>query len=79
MSLITNAKLAVKTRESNHLKLSNLLREYGIEDRIFTDWGDLASVMAPEIDYEKVNLEIERRRSESMKHLDAMIDIVYGN
>ena len=70
MSLITNAKFAVKTRESNHLKLSNLLKEYGIENRIFTNWENIERTMLPDIDYGKVNMEISRRRAESMKHLD---------
>lgn len=73
MSIITGAKLAVKTRESNHFKLSNLLAEYGISDRIFNDWGRLADTMAPDIDYGKVNREVEKRRSESMDILDAML------
>lgn len=73
MSIITGAKFAVKTRESNHFKLSNLLAEYGLSDRIFTDWSDLPQVMAPEIDYAKVNAEVERRRDESMAHLDRML------
>ncbi len=74
MSLITNAKFAVKTRESNHLKLSNLLKEYGIENRIFTNWENIERTMLPDIDYGKVNMEISRRRAESMKHLDKMIE-----
>ena len=73
MSLITGAKLAVKTRESNHLKLSNLLKEYGMDSRIFTDWGNMTGIMSPEIDYTSVNKEIERRRAESMHHLDNMV------
>lgn len=73
MSLITGAKLAVKTRESNHLKLSNLLKEYGLENRIFKDWVNLSNTMAPEIDYLLVNKEIQRRRNDSMNHLHNII------
>lgn len=73
MSLITGAKFVVKTRESNHLKLSNLLKEYGLENRIFNQWNDLSATMAPNIDYNLVNKEIEYRRAESMSHLDNMI------
>lgn len=75
MSLITGAKLAVKTRESNHLKLSNLLKEYGLEDRIFQDWARLSDTIEPEIDYVSVNNEIQRRRSDSMNHLNNIISI----
>lgn len=76
MSLITGAKFAVKTRESNHFKLRNLLNEYGVENRIFQNWDSLSSTMASAIDYVSVNKEISRRRSESMSHLDAMLRIV---
>lgn len=75
MSLITGAKLAVKTRESNHLKLSNLLKEYGLENRIFTDWARLSDTMAPEIDYVSVNKEIQRRRNDSMNHLNNIVSL----
>ncbi|MBD5251049.1 MAG: polysaccharide pyruvyl transferase family protein [Barnesiella sp.] len=74
MSLITGARFVAKTRESNHLKLVNLLDEYGVADRIITRWEDLASTMAKPMDYEKINKEIERRRSESMAHLDKMLE-----
>lgn len=73
MSLITGAKFAVKTRESNHLKLSNLLKEYGLENRIFNDWASLSATMTPEIDYLSVNTEIQRRRNDSMNHLHSII------
>lgn len=73
MSLITGAKFAVKTRESNHLKLSNLLKEYGLEDRIFKNWIDLSDTMSPDIDYLSVDKEIQRRRDDSMNHLHAII------
>ncbi len=74
MSLITGAKFSVKTRESNHFKLLNLLREYGLESRVFTSWNALPATMAPEIDYYGVNCEIERRRAASMSLLDRMLD-----
>ncbi|MDE6581972.1 MAG: polysaccharide pyruvyl transferase family protein [Duncaniella sp.] len=74
MSLITGARFVAKTRESNHLKLVNLLEEYGVADRIITRWDDLAATMDKPMDYEKINEEIERRRSESMAHLDKMLE-----
>lgn len=75
MSLITGAKFAVKTRDSNHLKLMNLLQEYGLESRIFQKWSDIASTMRPSIDYDSVNKEIELRRDSSMKHIDNILKI----
>ncbi len=74
MSIITGASFIVKTRESNHFKLANLLKEYGLENRIISNWGDLEDTMKHSIDYSKVNIEIEKRRNFSMAQLDKMID-----
>lgn len=79
MSLITQAKFAVKTRDSNHFKLKNLLQEYGLESRIFNTWNDIASTMSPPIDYGYVDKEIAVRRKESMNHLDNMLKIAANN
>lgn len=73
MSIITGSKFIVKTRESNHFKLYNLLDEYGLSERLLTDWENLASTMTPHIDYDSVRKEIEKRRSASMLELDKMI------
>lgn len=73
MSIITGAKFAVKTRESNHFKLSNLLGEYGLNGRIFTDWRDLQQTVECPIDYEAVDVELDKRRSDSMDYLISMI------
>lgn len=74
MSLISGAKLVVKTRESNHFKLSNLLAEYNLNNRILTNWEDLPSVMDQDIDYSAVEKEIIERRTNSMNHLKEMLD-----
>ncbi len=76
MSLITGATFVAKTRESNHLKLVNLLKEYGVDDRIITRWDDLGATMERQMDYAKINQEIERRRAESMEQLDGMLKYV---
>lgn len=73
MSIITGAKFAVKTRESNHFKLKNLLNEYGLSNRIFIEWEKLAETMAPEIEYDSVNREVNKRRYESQSILYKMI------
>lgn len=73
MSIITGAKFAVKTRPANHFKLSNLLAEYSLSDRIFTSWDKLPETMGPAIDYNQVNTEVERRRDASMEILDKML------
>lgn len=73
MSIITEAIFAVKTRESNHFKLSNLLNEYGLESRIFQDWNSLESSMIEEIDFVNVNREVVWRRNISLNKLTNMI------
>lgn len=73
MSMITQARFAVKTRESNRFKLTNLLLEYGLDNRIFEDLDCLDETLAPVIDYEAVNREIESRRAASMALLNRLI------
>lgn len=75
MSIITGAKFSVKTRESNSFKLKNLLAEYGLENRIFTEWSQLENVIRPDIDYGRVNVEVAKRRNQSMAHLERMLNI----
>lgn len=73
MSIITDAPMAVCTRESNHLKLYNLLVEYGLENRIVGSWDLLEKVIDSPIDFKSVHENVETRRAESMKYLDSMI------
>ncbi|MDE6071388.1 MAG: polysaccharide pyruvyl transferase family protein [Muribaculaceae bacterium] len=75
MSMITGAKFAVKTWDSNHLKLSSLLKDFGLENRIFLDWSDIEKVITPPIDYKEVNDRIKIRRDDSMALLDRMINL----
>lgn len=73
MSIITNAKFVVKTRESNHFKLNSLLSEYNLENRIFHNWNDIDSCMSPEINYVDVEKILNDRRRSSSHYLDSMI------
>lgn len=73
MSLITGARFVAKTRESNHLKLVNLLREYDVEDRIIKDWNTLDTKLSIPLDYIRVNQKIDERRAFSMKELQKMV------
>lgn len=76
MSIITEADFAVKTRESNHLKLSNLLKEYKLENRIITDWDSLSAVFDSPVDWSTVNAEVTERRNSSMAILDSMLSSI---
>lgn len=72
MSLITGRNMAVKQRDNGN-KLGNLLQEYGLTDRTVSDFTELDNVFAHDVDYNKVNAEIERRRAESMAYLDSIL------
>ena len=73
MSIITDVSIAVRTRDSNHFKLYNLLAEYGLEDRIVTSWDKLDTVLNLPIDFNYVHEQVKARRADSMAYLDEMI------
>lgn len=73
MSIITESKFITKTRRENHLKLSNLLNEYQLSNRILTDWNNIEAIITPEIDYTTVNKEVTRRREESLQELNNLL------
>lgn len=73
MSIITGARFAVRTRESNHLKLTSLLNEYSLANRIFTDWKCLNDTLSALINYEEVNHRVCKRRDESMAVLNSLL------
>ncbi len=73
MSIITESNFIVKTRTSNYLKLTNLLREYDLTDRIFTEWGDMEEFLKEKIDYSIVRTELAKRREFSKELLRQMI------
>lgn len=73
MSIITGKELAVKLR-GNANKLLNLLDEYGLKNRVIDDFFNLDAIFTNHVDYNHVNSEISRRRTESMRYLTKMID-----
>ena len=73
MSIITDASMAVCTRDSNHFKLFNLLAEYGLENRIVKTWDMLTKVLDKPIDFNPVHEQIRIRRADAMSYLDEMI------
>lgn len=72
MSIITGRELAVRLRD-NANKLLNLLEEYRLTDRLIGDDWDLTALFARPADWAAVNAEVERRRAESLRFLDAMV------
>lgn len=69
LSLITNSQFVAIPRDTNRLKLLNLMSEYDMESRVCQSEESIDDIMSPNIDYETVNRIIERRREESMGHL----------
>ena len=74
ISIITGRELAVKLRDNSN-KLLNLLKEYGLTDRIIDEDWNLATVFSKKQDNDFVSKEVVRRRSESMTYLKEMIEL----
>lgn len=74
MSIITEGKFIVRTRDSNHFKLNSLLEEYGLSKRIFKEWNDIERTMKPDIEYSEVYKKLYERRAFSTEYLDRMIN-----
>lgn len=73
LSIVTNSKMCVKLKESNKNKLLWLLKEYGLTDRIVSDFFELASVYKAPIDFVNVNKIVEQKRIHSMNYLKEAI------
>ena len=72
MSIICNTPMVVKLR-GNQNKLRFLLSEYDLLDRTLLSFEEIDDVDKNKIDFEKVNMRIEERRSESMKFIDDVL------
>lgn len=68
MSIICNTPAAVKLR-GNQNKLRFLLSEYGLTDRILSDFSELERLAGQAVDFNAVNTAVEARRSASMRYL----------
>ena len=68
MSIICNTPMAVKLRDNSN-KLRYLMSEYGLEDQIVDDFGDLDRAAANKIDFNEVNQKVLERRRFSMNYL----------
>lgn len=72
MSIITGREMAVKMR-GNANKLFNLMQEYFIDDRVFSDNKSLDEIFSKKVNWDIVNKQIEERRTVSMDFLKRMI------
>lgn len=68
MSIICNTPSAVKLR-GNQNKLRFLLSEYGLMDRILSDFTELERVAKRAVDFDLVNSVVQERRNASMLYL----------
>lgn len=67
--------MAVKLRDNSN-KLLNLLKEYGLENRVIDGSRNLDSIFAKKQDNEYVaTKEVIRRREDSMAYLKEMIEL----
>lgn len=74
LSIITGRDMAVRLRD-NANKLSNLMEEYGIDDRGIDDNWDLTRIFSKKIDWNAVNEQVELRRATSKDYLKRMIEL----
>lgn len=68
LSIICNQKFAVKMRDNKN-KLGYLLEEYGLSNRILTDFRELKKIVNEKINYDTVNALINEKRKYSMDYL----------
>lgn len=74
MSILTHGTFAVIPRDNSN-KLLNLLAEYGLEDRVIPSLDDISMILSSPIDYDLVEEELQKRRTDSMSYLDSMIQL----
>lgn len=67
-SLICQTPMIVKLR-NNANKLSFLLTEYGLQERIIQNFSDLDKVAEQPVDFDQVNRRVEERRAASLQYL----------
>lgn len=69
LSIVTNATMLVKLKTTNRNKLLWLMQEYGLEDRVLDDFSELNKISERNIDFNKVNVLVEEKRSFSLSYL----------
>ena len=69
MSLKYNRPFAVLVRQMNSNKLTFLLQQFGLSDRIIPDPAMLTGILGKEIDYAPVNNLIENERKRTLEYL----------
>lgn len=68
-SIVLEKKFGTLVRESNVQKLTSLLQEFGLENRIISDTTKLDSVMMGDISFQKAKCIREEERKRSLSYL----------
>lgn len=71
-SILYNKKFISLDREKS--KVTSLINEFGLSDRLVSLDGSLSNLFDKEIDYEKVNQILEEKREFSLKNLKSFTD-----
>jgi polysaccharide pyruvyl transferase WcaK-like protein len=69
MSMKFNKQFVALVRDSNKQKMSSLLDQFGLGDRMCEEFGDLRDRMEKEIDYAPINEQIAKEAERSMNYL----------
>ena len=70
-SIKYNKPFCTIVRDMNNQKLTYLLKQFGLEDRIVKDLSLMGAMMERTIDYQSVNKKIESERQRSLEYLAA--------
>lgn len=70
-SIKYNKPFCTIVRDMNNQKLTYLLKQFGLEDRIVKDLSLMGTMMERTIDYQSVNKKIESERQRSLEYLAA--------
>lgn len=68
-SVINQKKMAVILRKTNRNKLSNLVHQLGLDNRIVSDMSELEEKLIAEIDYQTINCYLEAERVKAKDYL----------
>ena len=68
-SIKYNKQFAVIVRDMNNNKLSFLLQQFGLQNRIVSDMERLSAIVDMPINYDKVNEKILSERKRSIRYL----------
>ena len=73
MSIKFNKKFVALVRDSNRQKMSSLLNQFGLGDRMCKEFEDLPKRIEKTIDYNTVNEQIKKEAEKSIKYLQSCL------